>query len=401
MPPDVVVAGPAFAAEILDGCTVTIQDHQLCVAPARRGSRYALRAVSAQLVAALKHKNHTVGVIRVKPRRPSVEIGKWGTTAEIARRINSDGAGALPLRVVSPEQWAAGVAANMGVGFNFWGRPDRCMGLKGDRHSFTPELSAAQSLNCRGVAFHFGPAAEAEALALALGARQKFPLSPTLAQYRCFGACPLYSMSTCTPLDNAINCLHALIVGVAEGLGHLPLRLGLFGHAEFCDVAVADALAVLVAGRSGDDLRLLNPFGGVVGSVQNWARPRSSPMDLLGAIGHQHAVEMGLDLKALVNMDPDKFDLRSAVFGTPLERVPAATVNAWMYGLKPPEAVVVTHRWGMIEVAAGLARRFDGRARQRCHDRLDAIKETTVFMYLDLEMLRARVGGVAARVGAL
>jgi hypothetical protein len=217
------------------------------------------------------------------------------------------------------------------------------VGVDGARVSFTPELSVAQALNCRGVALHFGQRGEADALAAAMCATQMFKLSETLTQYRRRGVCSLYSWSTCAPLQETIGGIYAVIVGIAEGLGHAPIRIGLFGDADpqMCKVAVSTALANIAAGRSGDDLRLIGPRGGIVGSVQGWADPRSSAMRTLPPIQFEDRVSWGLNLKALVNMNPERFTLQSPVVGTTLDMVPADTVDAWMYGPKPPDAIVV------------------------------------------------------------
>jgi len=131
----------------------------------------------------------------------------------------------------------------------------------------------------------------------------------------------------------------------------------LFGSAEFADVAVATALAPFAAGRSGDDLRLISPWGGIVGSVQGWAKPLE----------------------------------------TPLDEVPADTVNAWMYGLKPPEVVLVTERWAMMGCAQKLAGGFDARHRGKVHRRLDAVAKSTAFAFLDAELCRGGVRALHAR----
>ena len=345
---EVTVAGPKWAADILDGATIAIEDNQLCAKAAKRGARYALRAMHAQLVAAFKAQNHTSAIVRVKPHRPTAAVGKWGTAAEASRRTDSSAASNLPFKVVCCDEWPVRVAAALGVNYVAYCRPSRCTDVLNVRLSFTPQLSAAQTLNCKSVAFYFGPMEMADSLASAIGARQKYFLSDTLVQYRCHGSCPLYAMSTCTPLQYAISCIYAVFTGVAEGLGHLPLRLGLFGHAEFCDVAVVDALSPLVAGRSGDDLELVDPFGRTVGAVRDWVR--------------SHGRTKELDLKPLINMHPDSFNLRSAVFGSPLNKVPAATVDAWLYGLKPPRVVLATPRSEMLELGASLMRRFDQQA---------------------------------------
>jgi len=220
-----------------------------------------------------------------------------------------------------------------------------------------------------------------------------------VVQYRRDGAVVLHSMAQCFPLQRAIDCVHAIVGNAARSLGHLPLAVHLSGWAEGCEVVVSTALAPFAAGRSGDGLRLLDPLDRHVGTARGWSQWPVPLVPLKYVLPTTDRVPLGLNLEELVDMPPGTFRLRS-IYGSPLKVVAAETVDAWMHGLTPPTICLVTPRWDMLEAAQALAARFDRRARDGFHRRLDDAKEALVFAFLELSVLRARVAAVRRRADA-